>query len=98
MVGVPLETGAHHFCSCIPRTDWHIERVMKITLPEGFKMPATAKPNEPFEAVATLVMGDDGVMLTAIDGLALAEEVEEMEEEEYADPEITLPFGESEMA
>lgn len=73
---------------------------MKITLPEGFKMPATAKPNEPFEAVATLVMGDDGVMLTALDGLTLAEEVEEneMEEEEYADPQITLPFEEEGMA
>lgn len=60
-------------------------------------MPDTAKPGQPFEAVATLIMGDDGVSLTALDGMELAEE--EMEEEgmegeemEYAEPEITLPF------
>jgi len=62
-------------------------------------MPDTAKPGQPFEAVATLIMGDDGVSLTALDGMELAEEEEEMEEEEmeeeemeYAEPEITLPF------
>jgi hypothetical protein len=72
---------------------------MKITLPDGFQIPASAKPGEPFEVTATLMMGDDGAMLTALDGVALEEEMEEMaedgemaEEEEYADPEISLPF------
>jgi hypothetical protein len=75
---------------------------MKIMLPEGFKMPDTAKPGQPFEVVATLVMGEDGVNLTALDGMELAEaeaegemeEGAEMEEgeEEYAEPEIKLPF------
>lgn len=57
-------------------------------------MPDSAKPGQPFEAVATLTMGEDGVMLTALNGMALAE-AEMEEEEEYADPEIELPFGEA---
>ena len=77
---------------------------MKITLPEGFKIPDTAKPGQPFEAVATLIMGEDGVSLTALDGVEIAEEEKpetenEVEinmgkegEEEYANPEIKLPF------
>jgi hypothetical protein len=77
---------------------------MKIMLPEGFQMPASAKPGEPFEAVATLVLDDAGeVKLSALDGVELMEEEEDeameeeedeaMEEEEvYADPEITMPF------
>ena len=69
---------------------------MKIMLPEGFQMPASAKPGEPFEAVATLVLDEAGeVKLSALDGVELMEEQEEeaMEEEEvYADPEITMPF------
>lgn len=67
---------------------------MKLTLPEGFQMPASAKPGEPFEVVATLVAGEDGVMMTAIDGVKLPEEEEEgeMEEEEYAEPEVQIPF------
>lgn len=69
---------------------------MKIMLPEGFQMPASAKPGEPFEAVATLILDEAGeVKLSALDGVELMEEQEEeaMEEEEvYADPEITMPF------
>jgi hypothetical protein len=70
---------------------------MKITLPEGFKMPTDAKPGQPFEAVATLVMGEDGTMLTALNGVTLAEEEEAEEEEEgeemeYAEPEVKIPF------
>jgi hypothetical protein len=72
---------------------------MKITLPEGFKMPTDAKPGQPFEAVATLVMGEDGTMITALNGVALAEEMEgeemeaeEMAEAEYAEPEVKIPF------
>jgi hypothetical protein len=33
---------------------------MKIMLPKEFQMPASAKPNEPFEAVATLMVDADG--------------------------------------
>lgn len=59
-------------------------------------MPASAKPGEPFEAVATLILDEAGeVKLSALDGVELMEEQEEevMEEEEvYADPEITMPF------
>lgn len=60
-------------------------------------MPTDAKPGQPFEAVATLVMGEDGTMLTALNGVALAEEEEAEEEEEgeemeYAEPEVKIPF------
>jgi hypothetical protein len=70
---------------------------MKITLPEGFQMPASAKPGQPFEVVATLMMDDEGVSLKALDGVEIPEmeEMEEVEMEEVADPKITLPFGES---
>jgi hypothetical protein len=65
---------------------------MKIMLPEGYEMPASAQPGEPFEAVATLVIGEDGMVeLVALDGVELGEGVEEAEEV-YADPEIELPF------
>lgn len=68
---------------------------MKLELPEGFQMPASAKPGEPFEAVATLVMGEDGVMLTALDGVKLPEKEEE--EEEYEEPEVKIPFEKAPM-
>lgn len=65
---------------------------MKIMLPDGYEMPASAQPGEPFEAVATLVIGEDGMVeLIALDGAELGEDMEE--EEVYADPEIALPFG-----
>ena len=68
---------------------------MKIMLPEGYEMPASAQPGEPFEAVATLVIGEGGeVELVALDGVELGADMEEVGEEEevYADPEITMPF------
>jgi hypothetical protein len=76
---------------------------MKIMLPKEFQMPASAKPNEPFEAVATLMVDADGMVdLVSLDGVAIGEEMEMGEEEmgeeemameeEYADPEITMPF------
>ena len=67
-------------------------------------MPTDAKPGQPFEAGATLVMGEDGTMITALNGVALAEEMEgeemegeemeaeEMAEAEYAEPEVKIPF------
>ena len=63
-------------------------------------MPTDAKPGQPFEAVATLVMGEDGTMITALNGVALAEEMEDKEMEmegeegemEYAEPEVKIPF------
>ena len=72
---------------------------MKLTLPEGFQLPATAKPGEPFESVATLLMHEDGsVEVTALDGVALPEEEESEEQEmmepeqEMMEPDITIPF------
>jgi hypothetical protein len=76
----------------------HIPRTMKITLPEGFKLPETAVPGEPFEAVATLKMEEDGsVELKALDGVEIPEEdetnePEEMGEEMPENPGIKIPF------
>lgn len=64
---------------------------MKITLPEGFQMPDTARPGEPFEVVATIMPSEDGTFsLSALDGMALAEE--EAEEDEEMDDGIRIPF------
>lgn len=72
---------------------------MKITLPEGFQFPATAKPGEPFEAVATLKMEEDGsVELKALDGVEIPESEEEEEmppapaEVNAENPNIKIPF------
>ena len=79
---------------------------MKIILPEGFEIPQNTRPGEPFESVAVITPSEDGSFsLSSLDGVALAEEEEEMEDEEteggememedgeeMADPEIRLPF------
>ena len=74
---------------------------MKITLPEGFKLPETAVPGEPFEAVATLKMEEDGsVELKALDGVEIPESEDEEEEEDemppaempMENPDIKIPF------
>lgn len=76
---------------------------MKIPMPKGFQVPGDAKPGEPFEAVATLTLGDDGMLdLTALDGAKVATDEEEekseegspgmMDQEEMAEPDIKIPF------
>jgi hypothetical protein len=75
---------------------------MKINLPEGYQMPDSTKPGEPFEAVATIQPGEGGFMLVALDGVEIpTTEMEEPEPEmevevglDVADPEIVIPFGE----
>lgn len=59
---------------------------MKIILPAGYELPENARPDEPFEAVATIRPdGDGSFTLIAIDGVELdgeapPEEVEDPEE------------------
>jgi hypothetical protein len=67
---------------------------MKINLPEGFMPPKNARPDEPFEVVATLRPDEDGTFsLVAVDGLKLAEDDEEDEMNERTDASaIRLPF------
>ena len=70
---------------------------MKIKLPDGFQMPEGAKPGEPFEVTATLVSHDGGsAELMALDGVKLPDNHGKEEEgegpEEYADPQIKIPF------
>ena len=56
---------------------------MILSLPEGYAPPENARPGEPFEAVATLKVNDDGSFeLLMIDGAELAKEKEEAAEEE----------------
>ena len=74
---------------------------MKITLPEGFKPPATARPGEAFEVVATLTMEEDGSFeIESIDGVKLADtDMEEDSAEEMSRTDgtnIKLPFEEEE--
>lgn len=70
---------------------------MKLTLPEGYLPPDNVKPGEDFEAVATLVMGEDGgFTLTAIDGVEIESETEEGEpdEEETLASMVEMPWPE----
>lgn len=57
---------------------------MKITLPEGFKMPENARPGEAFDVVATIAPSEDGMFsIAALDGMPMpTEEAPEMEEPE----------------
>lgn len=55
---------------------------MDIKLPKGYQPPDNAKPGEPFEVVATLVMEEDGEFeLKAIDGIPLPEDKEDQEDQ-----------------
>jgi hypothetical protein len=57
--------------------------MMQITLPKGYELPEGAKPGEPFDAVASILLNEDGTFtLSAIDGMELASEEAEMEEDE----------------
>lgn len=65
---------------------------MRLTLPEGFQPPANARPGEPFEVVATLEPTEDGgFQLTAIDGMEVPGEDEEVDERVDAS-KVNLPF------
>jgi hypothetical protein len=55
--------------------------------PEGFAAPEDAKPGEPFDVLASVVLSDDGmVSLTAVDGL----EIPNPETEETAPSDAAL--------
>ncbi len=56
--------------------------------PEGWEMPTDAKPGEPFQAVGTFTMGEDGgITMTEIDGTPIEGYEEEVETEEVEKPE-----------
>ena len=73
--------------------------------PEGFSAPEDAKPGQPFEVMATVVMADDGSLtLDAVDGVPVAKapykkdaeedsSVEPEDEDKTAETEIELPPG-----
>lgn len=70
---------------------------MKITLPEGFKMPENVRPGEPFEVTATIRPMQGTFALVAIDGMELDMEEDEEEVPERMDgSRVKLPFGEDE--
>ena len=63
----------------------------KFTAPKGWEMPTDSKPGEPFKAVGTFMMGEDGSLtLTEIDDSPIEgyeeEETEEVEVEEETEP------------
>lgn len=56
--------------------------LMKLNLPKGYEPPENAQPGQPFEAVATLSMEEDGTFeLVAIDGMDLEGDMGDDEEE-----------------
>lgn len=64
--------------------------------PEGFSAPEDSKPGQPFEVMATLTMGEDGMLaLNAIDGAPISmDEAPEDEMGEEPEMEIEAPSGE----
>jgi hypothetical protein len=68
---------------------------LSFNAPEGFSAPEDSKPGEPFEVMATLTMGDSGMLtLNAIDGAPIAMDAEPEEEEmEAAEVEIEPSSG-----
>lgn len=47
---------------------------MHLSLPENYRPPDGVRPDEPFEVVATVVLGKDGAFsLRTIDGVDLSE-------------------------
>jgi hypothetical protein len=59
-----------------------MSKEIKFPAPDGFTAPEDADPTKPFEVMASVTMGEDGMLsLTAIDGVPIASEPEEMEEE-----------------
>jgi len=53
---------------------------MTITLPKGYQPPERARPGEPFEVVAVLILSEDGTFtLKSLDGVALGKEDEPQE-------------------
>ena len=68
---------------------------MKMLLPEGFTPPQNARPDEPFEVVATLRLTEDGQFsIVALDGVAMPEEDDEPVDERVDSAKVRLPFGE----
>lgn len=69
---------------------------LSFNAPEGFSAPEDSKPGEPFEVMATLTMGEGGMLtLNAIDGAPVTTEAESKDEEgEGPEVEIEPPSGE----
>ena len=76
---------------------------MKLTMPEGFTPPQNARPDEPFEVVATICPCEDGTFsLKAIDGMKMPEDDEEGDDDDEMEDvnerndstDIRLPFEE----
>ena len=71
-------------------------------MPEGFTPPKNARPDEPFEVVATIRPSEDGQFsIVALDGVQMPEDEEPEENEEEVDErvdssKIRLPFEEEE--
>jgi len=70
-----------------------MSNAIKFPAPDGFTAPEDADPTKPFEVMASVTMGEDGMLsLTAIDGVPIASESEEMEEEMDEESPMSVDF------
>lgn len=65
---------------------------MKLDLPDSYEIPDGVQPDQPFDAVATIVLKPDGSFtLTAIDGVELEPDDEDESEVEETVEEPPAP-------
>ena len=70
-----------------------MSNAIKFPAPDGFTAPEDADPTKPFEVMASVTMGEDGMLsLTAIDGVPVASESEEMDEEMDEESPMSVDF------
>jgi hypothetical protein len=69
-----------------------MSKEFKFPAPDGFTAPEDADPTKPFEVMASVTMGEDGMLsLSAIDGVPIASEPE-MEEEMEEESPMSVDF------
>jgi hypothetical protein len=84
------ESGAGHAGQPI----FIMSKEIKFPAPDGFTAPEDADPTKPFEVMASVTMGEDGMLsLTAIDGVPIASESEEMDGGMEDEMEDDAPMG-----
>lgn len=68
--------------------------MISFAAPKGWEVPTDSKPGEPFQAVGTFTMGDDGnLTITELDGSPLSDgaDDESMEQNDSSDEEKPEP-------
>lgn len=71
-----------------------MSKEIKFPAPEGFSAPEDADPTKPFEVMASVTMGEDGMLsLVSIDGVPVAAMSEDEEEKDEMEDEEESPMG-----